>query len=159
MSRAVLDASAILAFLRGEPGSEVVDACRGRAIASAVNVAEAGARLSDLGASRAEVRRSMALMSMEIIPFDEEQAHDAADIRDATRRWGLSLGDRACLQLAARRGLPALTADRAWSEIDTARDCLPFPGPARAVLRSVAWLSMTVCGRGRSRVGPCLDCG
>lgn len=60
----------------------------------------------------------MALMNMEIIPFDEEQAHDAADLRDATRRRGLSLGDRACLQLAARRGLPALTADRAWTEID-----------------------------------------
>ena len=118
MSRVVLDASAILAFLRAEPGADVVSGYRGDAIVSAVNVAEAGARLADLGASAAEVRRSMALMNMEIIPFDAEQAHEAADIRDATRSRGLSLGDRACLQLAARHGLPALTADRVWAEID-----------------------------------------
>ena len=119
MSRVVFDASAILAFLRAEPGADIVDGYRGDAIASAVNVAEAGTRLADLGASPAEVRRSMALMSMEIIPFDTDQAYDAMRIRDATRRRGLSLGDRACLQLAARRRLPALTADRVWTEIDT----------------------------------------
>ena len=112
------DASAILAFLRGEPGADVVSGYRGNAIVSAVKVAEAGARLADFGANAAEVRRSMALVSMEIIPFDAEQAHEAAVIRGATRRQGLSLGDRACLQFAARRGLPALTADRVWAEID-----------------------------------------
>ena len=112
------DASAILAFLRGEPDADVVSGHRGNAIVSAVNVAEAGARLADFGANAAEVRRSMALVSMEFIPFDAEQAHEAAVIRGATRRRGLSLGDRACLQLAARRGLPALTADRVWAEID-----------------------------------------
>ena len=87
-------------------------------IVSAVNVAEAGARLADFGASASEVRRSMALMGMDIVPFDAEQACGATDIRGATRSRGLSLGERACLQLAARRGLPALTADRAWAEID-----------------------------------------
>lgn len=122
MSRAVLDASAILAFLRGERGAEVVADYRGDALVSAVNVAEAGAGLADLGANAAEVRRSIALMGMEIVPFDADQAHEAADIRDATRRRGLSLGDRACLQLAARTGLPALTADRVWTEIDAGVD-------------------------------------
>ena len=122
MSRAVLDASAILAFLRGERGAEVVADYRGDALVSAVNVAEAGARLADLGANAAEVRRSIALMGMEIVPFDADQAHEVADIRDATRRRGLSLGDRACLQLAARTGLPALTADRVWTEIDAGVD-------------------------------------
>ena len=118
MSRAVLDASAILAFLRAEPGADVVSGYRGDAVVSAVNVAEAGARLADFGASVSEVRRSMTVMGMEIVPFDEEQAYEATQFRGATRSRGLSLGDRACLQLAARRGLPALTADRAWAEID-----------------------------------------
>ena len=116
MSRAVLDASAILAFLNGEPGGEVVDGYLGGAAASAVNVAEVGARLSDLGASLAEVQRAIALMAMEIVAFDAEQAYAAAGIRSATHV--LSLGDRACLQLAACRGLPAVTADRAWAELD-----------------------------------------
>ena len=124
MSRAVLDASAILAFLNGEPGGEVVDGYLGGAAASAVNVAEVGARLSDLGASLAEVRRAIALMAVEIIPFDAEQAYAAAGIRSATRRRGLSLGDRACLQLAARRGLPAVTADQAWAELDVGAEVL-----------------------------------
>ena len=118
----MLDASAILAFLRGEQGAEVVAGYRGDALVSAVNVAEAGARLADLGANAAEVRRSIALMGMEIVPFDADQAHEAADIRDAIRRRGLSLGDRACLQPAARTGLPALTADRVWTEIDAGVD-------------------------------------
>ena len=118
----MLDASAILAFLRDEQGAEVVAGYRGDALVSAVSVAEAGARLADLGASAAEVRRSIALIGIEIVPFDADQAHEAADIRDATRRRGLSLGDRACLQLAARTGLPALTADRVWTEIDAGVD-------------------------------------
>ena len=57
-------------------------------------------------------------MAVEIVAFDAEQAEAAASISVATRSPGLSLGDRACLQLAARRGLPALTADRAWVGID-----------------------------------------
>ena len=76
----------------------------------------------------AEVRRSMALMDMEIVPFDAEQAHESAGIRDATRGLGLSLGDRACLQLAARRGLPALTADRIWAETDLGIEIRPIRG-------------------------------
>ena len=116
MSRVVLDASAMLAFLNGEPGGEVVDGYLGGAAASAVNVAEVGARLSDLGASLAEVQRAIALMAMEIVAFDAEQAYAAAGIRSATHV--LSLGDRACVQLAARRGLPAVTADRAWAELE-----------------------------------------
>ena len=116
MSRAVLDASAMLAFLRGEPGGDVLNDYRGDALASAVNVAEVGSRLSDLGASLAEVRRAIALISVEIVAFDAEQAYAVAGIRSATHV--LSLGDRACVQLAARRGLPAVTADRAWAELD-----------------------------------------
>ena len=122
MNRGVLDASAILAFLRDEPGADVVARYRGGAVVSAVNVAEVGSRLADLGASLSEVRRAIALMALEIIPFDSEQAFAAAGIRDRTRGRGLSLGDRACLQLAARHELPAVTADRAWATLDLEAD-------------------------------------
>ena len=81
MSRAVLDASAILAFLRGEPGAGIVAGYRGDSLVSAVNVAEAGGRLSDFGMRGADVRRSIDLMALEIVPFDAEQAHAAAGIR------------------------------------------------------------------------------
>jgi PIN domain nuclease of toxin-antitoxin system len=36
-----------------------------------------------------------------------------------TRPLGLSLGDRACLALARRERLPALTADRIWLQAGT----------------------------------------
>ena len=118
MSRAVLDASAILAFLRGEPGADVVADYRGDALASSVNIAEAATRLAHLGASPIEVRRAIALMAVDVVPFDTVQAYAAAGLYETTRDRGLSLGDRACLQLAARSGLPALTADRVWAEVD-----------------------------------------
>ena len=118
MSRVVLDASAVIAFLRRELGAETVAGYRGGAIISAVNIAESALKLSNLGMSLLEARKSIAMMRMEIIPFDLEQSYHAASIHGATRAYGLSLGDCACLQLAMSRGIPALTADRAWDEID-----------------------------------------
>jgi PIN domain nuclease of toxin-antitoxin system len=35
-----------------------------------------------------------------------------------TEPQGLSLADRACLVLAARLGVPALTSDGAWADAD-----------------------------------------
>ena len=118
MSRAVLDASAMLAFLRGEPGGDVRERITAATrLASAVNVAEVGSRLSDLGASLAEVRRAIALMA----PWRSSPSMPSRHmprLAYAGRRTVLSLGDRACVQLAASRGLPAVTADRAWAELD-----------------------------------------
>jgi PIN domain nuclease of toxin-antitoxin system len=51
------------------------------------------------------------------VPFDEELARGAGALRPATKSLGLSLGDRACLALAQREGLPVLTADRAWAKL------------------------------------------
>lgn len=45
-------------------------------------------------------------------------AEAAARLRPATRHAGLSLADRACLALARRLGVPAVTADRAWGDLD-----------------------------------------
>jgi PIN domain nuclease of toxin-antitoxin system len=43
-------------------------------------------------------------------------------MRPLTAKRGLSLGDRACLALAARTGLPVLTTDRAWSGLELGVD-------------------------------------
>lgn len=117
MSRVVLDASAVIAFLRREIGAEAVAGYRGNAIISAVNIAESALKLANIDMSLLEARKSIAMMRMEIIPFDLEQSHHAASIHGATRMYGLSLGDCACLQLAMSREIPVLTADRAWDEI------------------------------------------
>ena len=118
MSRAVLDSSAILAALLKEPGQDVVAGYRGDALVSAINLAEVATKFADRGASPAEWLYPFSLMRLEVVAFDEDQALASSSLRESTRRWGLSLGDRACLQLAAQRGLPAVTADRAWAELD-----------------------------------------
>ena len=115
MSRVVLDASAILALLRNEAGSEVVDGYRGDALVSAVNIAEVAAKLADQGMPLAKWHFVLALLDLEVVSFDNSQALSTGSLRRSTRRQRLSLGDRACLQLAAQRGVPAVTADRAWA--------------------------------------------
>jgi len=114
----VLDASAIIAFLLQEPGAAIVGEYLTDGIASAVNIAEVGARLSDLDMGDVQIRRSMSVLGLEIRPFDLEAAYAVAVMRAKTRNKGLSLGDRACLALANQLSVPALTADRVWAELD-----------------------------------------
>ena len=130
MAEYVIDSSAMLALVGNEPGAEHVRERIARSLASAVNLAEVGAVLSDRGLSDAEVWEVMVKLGVECAPFDAHQARVSAELRRATRSRGLSLGDRACLALAKTTGLPALTGDRAWLaaaadvevEIDMIRD-------------------------------------
>ena len=114
MADCVVDASAILALVKGEPGAGVVRARISRAVVSTVNVAEVGTKLVDWGMTGAGLRHVILNLGFEVRPFDSDQALAAAALRTATRSHGLSLGDRACLALAQSTGLPVLTADRAW---------------------------------------------
>ena len=117
MSEVVLDASVLLAAVFGEPGHEVMLELSEPAFVSAVNVAEARARLADHGFDRASIDASIGLLNVAVVDFDAEQAALSADLRPQTRSAGLSLGDRACLALAQQRGAVALTADRAWADV------------------------------------------
>jgi len=121
---AALDASALLALLKGEPGAErVAEALERGAYLSAVNLAEVLSKLADWGEDPAEAQARMAQVGLlgaavEVLPFTGEDALEVARLRALTRAYGLSFGDRACLALARRLGLPALTAERAWAELD-----------------------------------------
>jgi PIN domain nuclease of toxin-antitoxin system len=57
-------------------------------------------------------------LSLPVAPFDEALALRAGELRLLTARHGLSLADRACIALAERERLPAVTADRAWTKLD-----------------------------------------
>lgn len=114
MSNVVLDASVIIAAVLEEPGGERAVGHESPPLVSAVSYAEALTRLTDIGHHREVVHRALALVPMEIIAFEREQAESAAELRSVTRPYGLSLGDRACLALAISRKAKALTADRAW---------------------------------------------
>lgn len=116
----LLDASALLAFLLEEPGLERVSAAMvvEGAFISSVNLAEVAARLSDLGNSEATVAGMLRLPKLEVLTFGGELAMTSAHLRPATRPLGLALGDRACLATALAAGLPVLTADRTWAQLD-----------------------------------------
>ena len=83
-----------------------------------MNVTEVLSRLSDDGLTIEDASSSLDELELTVIPFSGSQAAGAAALRPTTRRFGLSLGDRACLALAIELQLPVLTADRTWSQID-----------------------------------------
>ena len=117
MIRWVLDASAVLALLRGEPGADIVDEAISSSILSAVNASEVMAKLIAEGASSETATQTMAELACDIVAVDAGLGLRAGALHASTRHNGLSLGDRICLALAEREGLPALTADRAWAEL------------------------------------------
>ncbi|MFN8608158.1 MAG: type II toxin-antitoxin system VapC family toxin [Vulcanimicrobiota bacterium] len=114
----VLDASALLAFLLREPGSDLVAAhLRAGACISAVNLSEVANRYVRIGQDALVVQARLSRLPVEVVPFDKESAFAAARLLPQTSALGLSLGDRACLALAVARRIPAVTADRVWSQL------------------------------------------
>lgn len=117
MTRSVLDSSALLAYLKGEKGADIVAALMGEAIISAVNYAEAVTKLIEKGMSLPSLREAIGVAEIEIVDFDRGLAEAAGEMFLTTKPFGLSLGDRACLALARREGLPVFTGDRIWSKL------------------------------------------
>ena len=117
--RSVLDASALLAVLNGEPGGEMVTPLLADAAMSAVNWSEVvqKALAHDVVATPEDLRADVAALGVDLRPFTTSHAEAAAALWSQTRHIGLSLGDRACLALAAELGATALTADQAWAKL------------------------------------------
>ena len=118
MSRAVLDASALLTLLFQEPGGEkVIDRLPGSML-SAVNLSEVVTKSVDTGMPLEEARLVMAGLPCQIVPFDREQAYLTGS---------LATGDPAFRSLPRRPGVPGVgpktgwpvvTAERMWAECD-----------------------------------------
>ena len=111
----VIDASAVLAVIKGERGSEVVAGRLSDAVISHVNLAEVIGRLVRDGRNDAEI--DLILDSLDLNPVETTltQARNAgarAGIKD------LSLGDRFCIALGEERNEPLITADTDWAKLD-----------------------------------------
>lgn len=122
MTRVALDASALLAMLLGEPGGEKVKAALEGALLCAVNLAEIVSHYARLGASRPDIEAMLRPLPIQVVPVDGALSYEAGMLRLLTLPGGLSLGDRFCLALAKREGIPALTAERRWPDIAVAAD-------------------------------------
>lgn len=114
----VLDASAVLAWLRDEPGAEVVGPQLAGAVMSAVNWSETWQKLDQHGVDAESATRRLRSLGLRVEPLTAPDAVAAARLWATTRKAGLSLGDRCCLALAQRLDLPAVTADAAWATLD-----------------------------------------
>jgi ribonuclease VapC len=116
VAEAVLDASALIAFLRREPGAEKVADVLPRSCISAVNLAETLGKMVEHGKPLEATSYQVERLRIAVIPFDEEQARIAASLWKQTRSVGMSLGDRACISLALKTSLPAFTTEEAWGK-------------------------------------------
>lgn len=118
MPPVVLDASALLALLHRESGADLVLRHLPGAQISAVNLSEVLVKLQENGMPAQEAEAACAMLPVTVRTFGSDEAKAAAALRLATRQAGLSLGDRACLGLAASEQALAVTADRSWATLD-----------------------------------------
>jgi ribonuclease VapC len=120
---AVLDASALLAYLQGERGAKrVAAAISAGACISAANLAEVLTKRADAGDDPRRLASTLIASGLlgsagaiEVVEVGLDEAVEMAALRQLTRERGLSSGDRACLGLGVRRHWEVLTADAAWA--------------------------------------------
>jgi len=114
----VLDASALLAYMRSEPGGQIVRQQLGRgAVCGAANWAEVLQKTIQGGRDAITATETLMAFDLIIEPVTRADAELAATMWADHPSW--SLADRLCLALAHRLGAVALTADAAWGESDT----------------------------------------
>ena len=118
MTTIVLDASAMLALLNEEPGSEnLTPQMLKHSAGSTVNLAEVHTKLISRGGDPDEAWEDALSAIQQAVPFDEDQARIAGSLVAHTRAFGLSLGDRACLALGLVLQAPVYTTDRSWKNL------------------------------------------
>ncbi len=118
MSEFVADASAVLAFARGERGEKRVGAVREDSVVSSVNLLEAFSKLVRYDVPAEQVKLFLRESFPRVIPVDRELAESSAVFHASTRDLGLSYADCVCLMLGSQRKAIVLTADRDWKEVE-----------------------------------------
>jgi ribonuclease VapC len=116
LSRVVLGASALLAYLQDEPGASVVEQSINQGVyISAVNWAEVLSKVAEVSDPKVLIQhlRNEGWLDdkIHVEPLCIEDALAIAELRPITRSSGLSLGDRACLALGKRLELLVLTKE------------------------------------------------
>ncbi len=93
MIEAVIDASALLAFLKGEERAlKELEKILPNSLISAVNFCEVATVLGGLGMPDETIEEVVLETVHKIIPFEAKQAIVAAHLRERTKSYGLSLG-------------------------------------------------------------------
>lgn len=122
MNAAVIDTSVVMCALLDEPGRDRALEVAEGAFMSSVNVAETVTKCLQRGIPDRLALLYLYNSNISVVDFDFACAVLAGQLGAGARRGILSLGDRACIATAMRRGGTAFTADSNWSTLD-----LPCP--------------------------------
>ena len=114
----VFDSSVVIAILKQEVGYQNAEFFLEDALISAVNYAEVVECITRLGYANEEIKVVLQKFPFKVISLNHSLAEAIGLMSRETKKYGLSLGDRACLALAIDKQLPVLTADRVWANLD-----------------------------------------
>lgn len=126
--RAIVDASAVLAWVFGERGADTVEKVLSVSGISAVNFAEVLYIASNRRYDPDELEADLADYGLILLPFGGAESRAVLAVKEAEQRAGLfvSLADRCCLATAMTYGVPAVVSDNAWEQLDIDIDIQPF---------------------------------
>lgn len=113
----ILDASALLAFLQDEPGSDAVESVLADSVISTVNWSEVVQKSIANDVEIVGMLEDLQALGLKVVDFTYEHAEIAAHLWQQTRQFGLSLADRSCLATARHLDAPVFTSDRIWAEL------------------------------------------
>jgi PIN domain nuclease of toxin-antitoxin system len=113
----VVDTSAILAIAFAEQGADEAQRLSRGGLMGMANFIEFVTRGQEKGHSPESAFAILSVLQIDVVPVDRASADQALPLW-TWRKRNLSLGDRLCIGLARARGLPVLTGDRRWKELD-----------------------------------------
>jgi PIN domain nuclease of toxin-antitoxin system len=115
--RFVVDTSAVLAVVRGEPGAAEAERLMTGGLIGTANLVEVVSKGAQYGFPQAETLRAVSILGLDIVDVDRATADQAMALW-RLRKHNVSLGDRLCIGLARARGMPVLTGERVWKALD-----------------------------------------
>jgi PIN domain nuclease of toxin-antitoxin system len=115
----VFDASTVICLVKEESGGErALEMLEEGVYVSAINLAE----LFSWAGLHSELETQDVLdlieeLEIKVVDFGWSLAAASGELVPQTRKYGLSLGDRACLALGKQLGLSVVTCDKVWSQV------------------------------------------
>lgn len=118
MTARVIDTSAIMSILLDEQGQDVAANLAPGAIISSVNFAEIITKCIEKAVPPGVAQDYIRDSNIDVVEFTAQHAILVGELFKVARKGVLSLGDRACIATAIKRGATIVTADRVWAELN-----------------------------------------
>ncbi|MFP3882853.1 MAG: PIN domain-containing protein [Actinomycetota bacterium] len=126
--RAVVDASAVLAWVFNERGAEIVDQVLSVSGISAVNLSEVLYKCAERRVDPEDTEADLADYGLTLLPFRGAEARQVVFVRQAEEKAGvnLSLADRCCIATGLVWRVPVVASDNAWEQLGVGLEVTPF---------------------------------